>query len=418
MIATGRRKANLKQSELEQQLGLTVQYVSKVERGAIRRPPDDVLQKFAEFLERDVADLIDACGREVDPSSVGATAESRRFQILMGHTVWAAPVLLALRHRDFAAFEFASFGSKNGLPRWLPAAVDDPPQDLPLPCGGLQEPTFSARDVSEFLRWGDVDFGLLPRNFVPDGGAFEPILDVMDSPSACLVSVPRALCEEVPEGSSISISKVAELYKKRHGSSGTSTKHPQITILAEGKTVAEGHAYAIRKELKKNGFEKVDMPPDVRSSEFSQFDALSKKYGVTTEHTLVIGWDPPMIWMHNSMDSSQHRRFLLRSDEPTTRVRMTLVTSNPRTFEPPIALLWRFVEEVEKAANILRNIIREDPLADWAAAQFLVRYFGLGDERADPSDLAANLRHTLGYLEFCAYPSVRFFGPFIRSALG
>ncbi|HMG24611.1 MAG TPA: helix-turn-helix transcriptional regulator [Kofleriaceae bacterium] len=428
LVATGRRNKRLKQSELEKRLGLTPQYVSKVERGAIRRPPDDVLQKLADFLERDIADLRDACGRDVDRVAVGATSEGRRFQIVMGHTVWAAPALLALRHSDFAPFEFASFGPHDGPPRWQRAGVDDPPT-IPPPSeaaapGAARERTYSARDVSAQLRLGRGDFGLLPRAFVTDGGDLEPIVDLMDSPSACLVSLPTTLCGHVEEGSSVSVSTVVDLLKTLKARVHTSKRKPQITItiLAEAETVAEDHAFVMQKALLEDGF-LVDMPPSVRCSEFSEygeFDAFAKVHNLTADQTVVIGWDPPMTWLHRPMrDRTAGRRlFPLRSDDPATRVRFALVASKSRLLDPPVALLWRFVEEVEKAGNVVRGIMRADPSADRNAARFLTRYFRLGDDRAAPSDLSLLLRRTLGYLDFCAHPSVRFFGPFFRSALG
>jgi transcriptional regulator with XRE-family HTH domain len=413
LVAAARRSEGVKQGELERRLGLAPQYVSKIERGAIRRPSDEVLQKLATFLRQDVSDLVDACERVGVRSAINVSAKGRRFQIVTGHTLWAVPALLALRHRDFAAFEFASFGPPDGAPRWLPAGVDDPLRAGALPAFGPLERTYSARDVSTQLRLGRGDFGLLPRAFVTEGGDLEPVVDLMDSSSACVVSLPATLCTEVAEGS-ISTSMVVELLATRKTRAARSKHTPRITILAEAETVAEDHAFVIQKALLAAGFA-VNMPPDVRCSEF---DVLGKTHDLEDEHTLIIGWDPPMTWLHRSPRSGNNRRlFPLRADDPASRVRFALVTSKSTKIDPPIALLWRFVEEIDKAGNVVRNIVRGDPSADRNAARFLVRYFSLGDDRAAPADLSLLLRRTLGYLEFCAQPSVRFFGPYIRRAL-
>ncbi len=414
LVAAARRNQKLKQGELEQHLGLTPQYISKIERGAIRRPSDDVLGKLATFLERDVSDLLDACERDGDRGATHVAPAGRRFQLVTGHTLWAVPALLALRHRDFAAFEFASFGPRDGTPRWLPAGVDDPPPATTLPPIAPEDRTYSARDVSSQLRLGHGDFGLIPRAFVTEGGDLEPVVDLMDSSSACMVSLPAALSGQLPEGVSISVATVVDLFTKRNARAGAGKKAPRVKILAEAETIAEDHAFAIQKAIIASGFV-VDMPPDVRCSDF---DVLGKTHDLTDPHTILIGWDPPMAWLRHSMRGDKApRMFPLHHDDPTARVRFALVMSRSRKIVPPVNLLWRFVEEIEKARNVVRSIIQGDPSADRNAARFLVRYFALGDDRAAPSDLSLLLRRTLGYLEFCAYPSVRFFGPYIRSAL-
>jgi hypothetical protein len=256
---------------------------------------------------------------------------------------------------------------------------------------------------------------------VPEGGDLEPIVDLMDCPSACLVSLPASVCDQVENGGSVSVSTVVDLLKTLKLRAQGSKKKAPITVLAEAETVAEDHAYAIQKALLENDF-LVNMPADVRCSEFSEhadFETFARAHGAIPDQTVVIGWDPPMTWLHKPMKerNANRRMFPLRSDDPSTRVRFALVASKSRLVEPPVALLWRFVEEIEKAGNVVRSIIRAEPSADRNAARFLVRYLRLGDDRAAPGDLSLLLRRALGYLDFCAHPSVRFFGPFIRSAL-
>ena len=166
-VEAWRRERGLTQGELQKALPgqFGDRYVSKVESGQIRRPRKDFLHALATLTRTTVEELNQ---KALEPAVGTAPTRSTATRVVLGHSLWGVPAVLAAQRGLLSDFLVASirpldFGDESDE-AWI--KLDSKTSSVALL---NQDPTrhpLSAADVLGALEREDAEIGIVPGDVV------------------------------------------------------------------------------------------------------------------------------------------------------------------------------------------------------------------------------------------------------------
>jgi len=201
-------ESDMTQEALAQDLGLSgAAYLSKVERGAIKKPNRTFLERLAKRSNHDIESLYALIDQSTPPA---VQAGPGTLKLLTGFTIWSAPLALAAAEGWLSEVEVGMWANAHGDPLAQPSFGDMewihpnvPPADAPGLANTRVIP-LTALDAKRFLFNETADIAALPGNLVPDvGSGIQRVGRLMDGAGgAVLLAAPelhRLIERECPQ---------------------------------------------------------------------------------------------------------------------------------------------------------------------------------------------------------------------------
>lgn len=389
------------QREFIDELGLPssfgIQTLSKFINGHLANPPDDLIEALAKKYGDGVESL-----RQLAARDIGAEfAEDAAFDVVFGHTVWAASFVAAMldpdQQRALRGVRFASHArfSESGEPEepmWRETA---PAKDHAPAVAGSDVAPLAAPDILHLLE--DLErtanglqltFGLLPSELARERqrmqqceGRYLRIATLVDTTAACCVVLPSNAEPDLVDANAVTMESLARWLAK-------TAKADKHFLLAEQGTIAADRAKNIKDDAirQKQGSRILCQHLATRDLREADWRSLDEQYD---KLAVVVAWDPQASWLVRNSEGAARRLTLVDSRHMTFDLCLFIPREREQQHQFAVwrqsiekaatRLLYEVLPRIQQREHSLANLIRS-PLAD---LERLRDYFDLKTKPAD-----------------------------------